>query len=388
MARAHHRKTHVPVTAALRRWQHSGRSARGGLKLLRYIGEGACARVYIGRLGRLGHNAAVVVVKRMRRSSIDVHAMYSWRAAGLHSPPTAQQRGAVLQYAHVRAVMDADDSDASDSEEEAGGSAACVRVPVAWTVAEHARDGATALWRSGTFLTEAAVATCLQQHVQRHLPAPVFCRQRDAWQTRTHAYIAMEWAGQALEDLLPTLDLPDVQAIVLQVLVALAWAQDKVHFKHHDLHTGNVFARRPGAAAPLPRDWTAPSGTVFQLPSVRWHAVIADYGLSAATDPRSRVRFSRADYCLMDVDEDKWGDWTNALHEYEAYDVIVLLASMLDCRGMAKPVRTWLKRVYDAIKELDPHVRVSRDLGRPFGSARKATPRALLQHAVFAAFRT
>lgn len=380
----------------MRRWTRPGQSRLGELTLRRFIGKGACASVYIARFvsshpfrgGGQTHGNATAIVKRMRRSKVDVFATYSWRAAGLKSPPRVawQKGGLVLEYDHVQSVLDAQDSgdESADSGDESpkGASPGVVRLPVAWTVARHDRDGATALWRSGAFATEAAVAACLQGHVEPHLPAPIFCRHRDAWLTRKYAFIAMDWAGQPLEDLLPSLTLPDVQALVLQVLIALAWAQDKVHFKHHDLHTGNVFARPIG----VPRTWRAPWGSAYTLPATRWRAVVADFGLSAATDPDSKVRFSRADYCLMDVDEDEWGDWTNALYEYEAYDVVVFLMSMLDCEDVSGSVRTWLKRLKSAVRELDPRVQVSKTVLRPFSTARRATPHALLKHAVFGPF--
>jgi hypothetical protein len=49
-------------------------------------------------------------------------------------------------------------------------------------------------------------------------------------------------------------------------------------------------------------------------------------------------------------------------------------------------VRAWLRHVKAAVKELDPHVQVSKGVLRPFSIARGATPRALLNHAVFQPF--
>ena len=233
------------------------------------------------------------------------------------------------------------------------------------------------------FLTEAAVGHLLRQHVIPHA-GRAFCRVEVAWRTCAYGNIAMEHAGTGMDELLGEITLPQMQSALLQVLVGLAWAQHLVEFKHHDLHSGNVFLSRRRVL----RELRLPGAERVVLPHVGVQATVADYGLSAATDPCSGMRYVRADYHTLRVDGASWGPWTGDLRGHEGYDVVVLLANLeYECRrrGARRDVCAWVTRALRAVRSLQPSLRISYAHGRPIGET-SVSPAALLRHAMFADF--
>jgi hypothetical protein len=120
------------------------------------------------------------------------------------------------------------------------------------------------------------------------------------------------------------------------------------------MHNGNVFI----LSKPVPVTWKTPSGLSIELPSTTKKATIADFGLSAATDPRTSLRHARVDYELMNVEEKSWGKWSHELEGNEGYDFTVLFFCLLrdSCNLLHKK---WLKGVEKKIRALQPKLKVS-----------------------------
>ena len=218
-----------------------------------------------------------------------------------------------------------------------------------------AKDGAHSLYLTTTFLTEVAVNYCLCKHVNIMLPSPTFCKMEGAWTSQLYGNIAMDFAGKAfLDDCAEEMSLEDFKSVLIQILIALSWAQTKVYFKHHDLHNGNIFVLNKL----VPETWTTPCGVKYLLPSTKIKATIADFGLSAITDPQTCVRHARVDYELMNVDAKSWGTWTHELEGNEGYDFAVLFFCLIkDIKNLEK--RKWLKTIEKKFRSMQPKLKVS-----------------------------
>jgi hypothetical protein len=181
----------------------------------------------------------------------------------------------------------------------------------------------------------------------------------------------MPYAGDVIADLI--LPLNSMISIVIQVLVALCWAQKICHFKHHDLHSENVFVK----FCKVQEEWPLPDGSSIRVPDTGVQAVIADYGQSAIT--RENKRFSRADTEDLKVDNGKWGAWNSILQGNEGYDMAVFLHNLqADCEEPAN--RIFLDSLEAAAKSLKFY-RMS-SYGRPYGKV-GVTMLNLLHHPIF-----
>lgn len=328
--------------------------------LLNRVGRGNNASVWRARFPK---RRKVGIVKRISLRRTAVYARFAWRAAGLASP---LHRVSGEDEAFVRGIAGSC-YDLEASEET------CV-VPLDCVYAPTKADGAQKLLRGNEYCTEVAVGVCLTRRVNAALPAPTFCRIQAAWRSAAFGNILMEHAGKSLESCLDSLTLAQLQSVVLQVLVALAWAQKRAHFKHHDLHPGNVFIKR----SEVPAAWHTPSGTCVHLPDTSLRAVIADFGLSAATDSRSAIRHCRADYALMSTEGRAWGAWTERLEGDEGYDIMVLISALRE--DATVPAQSaWVRSLEKAARELAPALRMS-NRGRPLTRVGFA-PEQLLRHA-------
>jgi len=332
-------------------------------RLLWCVGKGRHARVWAAEFWRRDRKR-LMLVKRIQRP-FDLIASLDWRRAGFASPPRHSLRA--IDMSHVDHV----DCDVADMPVAVD----TVITPFVWGTRRQApmrRDLAQELCLGGNFLTEAAVGHLITVHVVPHVPS--FCALVDAWASRRHGNLVMPYCGMQLSDALPRLSLAQVQSAVLQVLAGLAWAQQSIAFKHHDLHCGNVFVSFRAVAQRL----ALPDGRAVELPCGSVRAVIADYGVSAATDPASGVRYARADYNTLCVRGAGWGSWNATLFENEGYDAAVLLASMThECES--RVVLDWLATMTTAMHELDADMRVSHSRGRPTTAVR-VSPLQLLSH--------
>jgi hypothetical protein len=219
-------------------------------------------------------------------------------------------------------------------------------------------DGGDILILGNTFFTEKAVGECLNLHVNVKLPSPIFCIQHESWKSAHHYNISMEYAGEEMGAFLDILSLDDLKSIVLQILISMAWAQNLCHFKHHDMHPGNIFLEY----IPVPQDWSLPNGKCMQL-SGTYCARIADFGLSAITNPVSCTRHARVDYELNSVSHKSWGKWDHIFQGNEGYDIAVFLGCLKDDLESGEKKR-WVSKL---LKELERN-------SKPFKISKKGRP--------------
>ena len=157
-------------------------------------------------------------------------------------------------------------------------------------------DGAEILLESSEFLVEASVDYLIKCHMKDKIQ--FFLTSADTWRSKRHGNILLKNAGFDMNFHFSFYNTIQIQAIVLQTMYAIAWAQKYIHLKHHDLHCGNVFVDGNTKETQLLK---FPDGKTFTLPLNMPKILIADYGLSSATDPSTRSRVSRADFHLMET---------------------------------------------------------------------------------------
>jgi len=229
----------------------------------------------------------------------------------------------------------------------------CVHSPIA-------SNGAKFIVLGNEFITEYAVSLCLERVVNPFLPYPVFSIIDDAWTTANHYNFSMDYAGISLDK--AKLSLTQLKSVVLQILLALERAQNSVYFKHHDLHPGNVFVK----FQKVPELWNSFSSTTYRLPDCSVSANIIDYGLSAATDYDTKIRYARVDYSLLDIDR-VWGNWNHKLDDNNAYDISVFLY-ILSQSVLVSSHKSWLKGILSIFrKQVTPKLSISR-IGRPLSN--------------------
>jgi serine/threonine protein kinase len=290
------------------------------MKRLLRIGEGATANVYLC-LFTLGFRRALSVVKEIHIEDDMV---------------LCENTGNVRGMPHSEVVF--------------GG-----KNEIHWSLQSHTKDDATQICRASSWKTECVVSHALM-FVNRYLPSPVFTIIREAWTTEKKRYVCMPFAGTTLG----YLSLPPkmFQSIILQVMVGLAWAQHRAHFKHHDLHSDNVFV----TSKRVPKMWPLPNGRIVMLPDTTVSASIADYGQSSVTF--KSTRFTRIDVHDLDLSR-KWGSWNSILQGNEGYDMAVLLKSLEeDCDDSEVENLEFLQRVESAMKDLCPYTMSK--FGRPY----------------------
>ena len=157
-------------------------------------------------------------------------------------------------------------------------------------------DGAETLMESTEFLVEATVDYLVKSYMKDK--ASFFLTSSDTWRSKRHGNILLKNAGFDINFHFSFFSALQVQAIVLQAMYAIAWAQKYIHLKHHDLHCGNVFI---DGKIEQTMQLKFPNGKTFSLPSKMPKILIADYGLSSATDPSTKSRVTRADFHLMET---------------------------------------------------------------------------------------
>jgi hypothetical protein len=316
----------------------------GTLTLMAQINKGSSATIWISKLKRRGKNFTYIA-KRIKKSTNEIEGKYNWKKAGMLVAPMLNTK-APLKFKFLDL-----DSDTSPTKDQSYINA-ITAYDDTWK-----KDGATKLTLSTNFLTECRIAKLLRRNVSPYLPSPVFCKVRTYFTSANHHNIIMEFAGEELESKAENLSLLEFQSVIVQVLVALEWSQTIAHFKHHDLHCGNIYYKKIKTEA----SWKLPNDTAVTLPCASVQAVIADFGLSVATN-KQQVRYGRLDFKLLNTDDKCWGAWDYDLEGNEGYDFIVLLASLKDeCKGEQL---AWILKVIADIRKLLPKIRISK-IGRP-----------------------
>lgn len=305
----------------------------------------------------------VRILKRLNLKDSAVFCRYAWKVAGLRKPPI------FVKSSNVNLVKEV----TSYKEDIRSDGTYCV-TEVERVTSFHDEDGARVISRGNEFVTEVEVSRCLQSFVNPFLPLPTFCVAKASWKTANYGNIAMEFAGETLRDCLDSLSEDELRSVTLQVAVALAWAQDKIHFKHHDLHTQNIFVLRKK----VPQRWSLPSGFVVNLPATNVQAQISDFGLSSATDPTAFTRHCRIDFDSLNVENKRiWGDWNNTLKNNEGYDFLFFVFEAKDVKNEANA--RFFRTIVEAYKLLCPGIRMSKKEGRPLISV-PVSPEQILRH--------
>lgn len=157
-----------------------------------------------------------------------------------------------------------------------------------------------------------------------------------AVQKDSEGYLILERITGTLEDILQshiTLTAGDVAGFYFQTLFTLHILQEACRFKHHDLHTENVFLRAIDDAM----EWKGQKlkdATHFEycladdvrlyLPNRGFIVKLGDFGM-ASMDIYGR-RLQRLDMETYATDPD-WGDWNSTFVGYEGYDMQVLMGA-------------------------------------------------------------
>ena len=345
----------------------SKRGPFGPMRLKRVLGEGSNAAVWSAYFPKLMSSK---VVKRIKFSRCKVYCKYDWKKAGLKKIPN---KLSIVQMPFVVGVFNNKKDIYVDSTHCA------VAIDAAITNEQKIKDGAAKILFGTEFPNEVAVGACLALHLNHLLPYQSFCTSDGSWSSKHYGNISMQHAGIGLGEHIDSFDLGQIQSIVLQILINLSWAQKTVHFKHHDLHTGNIFVKTKN----IEKNWHTPCGLTFELPSTSKLAVIADFGLSAATDPTTQIRHARIDYDLMTTSGNGWGKWDNVLENNYGYDVLVFLSCMAE-DSTDRICKKWLKEALKAARSLCTGLRIS-CRNRPLKNV-PMTPRELLSHPFFEKF--
>ena len=255
------------------------------------------------------------------------------------------------------------------------------------------RDGATRLALCNEYLNEALVGLVLSETMPK---VPHFVRTYDAWIQNCSGFILQDHAGHALGNSMCELSLDEFKSVVMQTLVALAIAESVANFKHHDVHLDNVFVSRMPDSDPLrvAPSFTytlgGPSGTTITIPHCGLLARLGDFGLSAITDPRNKIRYERLDYQLLDGAEVEWGQWTGTRDGMESYDIATFLSKFFLEQELAMCPKThaeWAQGLYKALLSIEPTIQCSL-IGRPHrGREGRITATQFLSHSVFDEWR-
>jgi hypothetical protein len=320
----------------------------GTLQLKEKIGKGTSATIWKAYLKSGGKNN-LVIAKRIKKTKNEIIGAYKWKEAGMLVEPCNTKAPLKINYLNINSP--------SKSNLKKG---ECL-LNVVSAKGPWNKDNAQEISLRTNYSTEIMIGKLLRKRVSPLLPSPVFCKIHAAFTSNYHHNIIMEDAGLELEANSYMLNLQQFQSVVCQCIIAIAWSQKIIQFKHHDLHGGNVYFNFENNL--INNKWNLPDGDVFVLPSSNVSAVIADFGLSIANCNQTRI--GRLDFSLLSTDDKKWGEWNYDLENNEGYDVIVLLEALRDeCKG--KHLQ-WLKNVFKEIRKLIPKLRISR-IGRPLCS--------------------
>lgn len=261
----------------------------------------------------------------------------------------------------------------------------------------NAQDGAVKSVYVNEYMNEALVGLLMSKYVASRIPHII--RTRDVWIQEATGFLLQDYGGTAMTKIMADLSLEEFQSIVMQTLVALAIAQDLVHFKHHDVHLDNVFVNRlknektsEGLRLDSAPSWSYCYGSVtLTIPHHGVLAKLGDFGLATLTDPETQTRIQRADYPLLDAGETEWGAWSSKLQGQESYDAVTFLSKFFLEDELSKCPSAhakWAQSLYWAIKEALPKVECS-TIGRPFRGAEGHLPiKSLLMLPVFSPWIT
>lgn len=250
---------------------------------------------------------------------------------------------------------------------------------IAWTkkVLSEERDGARSILLCNEFLNEACVGQILTRHLADKVPHVI--RQHDAFIDEGTGHLILDQAGHSLQRACVDMTLPDVQSIVLQMLVTLSLGAQFTKLKHHDMHLDNIFVNKASDqdvwnGKPMTdfkfwsQDIQNSDGSTVKvfIPNRGYLARIGDYGLSSATDPDTKIRSERVDYPELNAGEIEWGPWHGQYENCETYDIITLFSKFFldeELKQVPHPVAAWFQKIQNQFA-FETGARAS-SIGRP-----------------------
>lgn len=293
--------------------------------------------------------------------------------------------------------------------------------PFYWSMSTLKNFSKTPLCMSSAFLNECSINDILKENVSCY--SSYFCKYELAWKSKRQGNILMEYGGKSLVDICRYLGLQSIQIIVFQVLLALSCAQQEVHFKHQDLHTGNIYVLMDVENQHIPKnvyvlkakkELTHPETLLknykktkekdqekdqeknqekkqekeqekilYTLP-YSLPIKIADFGFSSATNPKTFRRHCRADFDMLENGK-KWGEFNEVLHGNEGYDMLYFLSILKeDVRN--KEAYLWIKSIIKKIFDLQGHKIKISTYGRPLENC-KVHPHEIIESEFFKDWR-
>jgi hypothetical protein len=152
--------------------------------------------------------------------------------------------------------------------------------------------------------------------------------------------------GMELDSCVHKLSLEALHSVIFQVLVALCIAQDRIRFKHHDLHLGNVMI----SPRTTNGSWIAKTAYgMCTVPLVEYDATLIDFGLSSCKE--SGIEISRLDTDLLVIGESgtsscsrtsevgkSWGVWDPELDGDTGYDFTMFVENLLEATCAERPL--------------------------------------------------
>ena len=242
------------------------------------------------------HSSARILTVRVKNDdSVSVLKQVKTRDGALFARVTKNQTNTVIAGQSKNEIIEITD----DDEVQDG----FMLIPFEFCVEPMVlTDGATKLLQCSEFILESTVDFLIKKYVVEKVP--YFLTSKCVWRSKRHGNILLRNAGFEMTSHFPFYSLDQVKAIVLQVMYAVAWGQHYIHLKHHDLHCGNVFVDGVTEQSSLKFPSTLSTKSKsrsYNLVGGMPKILIADYGLSAATDPKSKQRVMRADLHLMET---------------------------------------------------------------------------------------
>ena len=134
-------------------------------------------------------------------------------------------------------------------------------------------------------------------------------------------------------------------AFYVQMLHTLDVLQRTLQFKHHDLHSDNLFVEDIRGSDKVYNGvklsdvthfrYHLDDGTCLTIPSCGYMIKFGDFGFASATDPTSGTRFHRIDIDMFNDKVRTWGSWSQQLEGEHGYDMQVFWA-VSPIRGKCK----------------------------------------------------
>jgi len=226
--------------------------------------------------------------------------------------------------------------------------------PFSYGYKDHSKDDANKIILSTSYIHEAMIGNLVSE-------IPFFAKTIAAYSGYRHGNIIMDYAGKPVDFFLDDMDLDDLKSVIQQVMIGLHIAQEKYKFKHHDLHIGNVFLEKIDPSYKFESKYKLNEDIEIQLKTLKYKVCIGDFGFSSATNPETKVRYSRCDFHLNTSGAKYWGKWDANLGNNTGYDILLFLGFLLE-EIVIPDHKEYVRKLYMKMKR---RTRVSKSHLRP-----------------------